>query len=68
MSGLKLTPVAVTATGISLIVPKHCSFLYGAHKTSIVKLVAVTATSFSDPIAGISDPVHEGLDVYESFV
>ena len=57
----------MTATGLSMIVPKRC-FLYGTHKTSIVKLVAVTATSFSDPVAGISDPVHEGLDVYDSFI
>ena len=34
----------------------------------MVNPVAVTATGFSDPVAGISDPAHEGLDVHESFV
>ena len=67
MSGLKLTPVAVTATGLSTIVLKYC-FHYGTLQTSTLKPVAVTATGFSDPVAGISDPARGGLDVYNSFV
>ena len=69
MSDLKLTLVAVTATSLITIVLRYCfSFYYGGLKTSLVKLVAVTATSFSDLIAGISDLVREGLVIHDSFV
>ena len=67
MSHLKLTLVAATATSLITIVLRYC-FYYGGLKTSLVKLVAVTATSFSDLIAGISDLVRGGLVIHDSFV
>ena len=67
MSDLKLTLVAVTATSLITIVVR-CCFYYGRLGTSIVKLVAVTATSFSDLIAGISELVRGGLVFHDCFV
>ena len=57
----------MTATGLITVVLRYC-FYYGALKTSIVKLYAVTANSFSDRVAGISDPVRGGLVIHDSFV